>query len=83
MSKAYQRLRVVQAKGTSLSNANFLIVNRKTGYLNLELNGKKYYYDERINRSTITNDVLLVAFQGGPKAVQKKKKGKVTVKKKK
>lgn len=83
MSYAYQRLRIWKTKGTSLANANFIIVNRKTGYLNLTLNGKVYYYDERIDKSVIENDVLLIAFGGGKKEEKKKKKGKIVVKKKK
>lgn len=82
MSRAYQRLRIWKTKGTSLSEANYLIVNRKTGYLNLELNGEVFYYDERIDTSVVENDVLLIAFQGGPKITKKKKKGKITTTKK-
>lgn len=82
MAKAKQSLTIIKQKGVSLSNANYLIVNRKTGYLNLELNGKKYYYDDRVDTSTITNEVLLVAFQGGPTVAKKKKKGTITVTKK-
>ena len=82
MSRAHQELTIWSEKGAKLNEANFLIVVKKTGYLDLWLNGKHYYYDERTNPSVIDNSVLLVAFNGGKEEEKKKKKGKITVKKK-
>lgn len=82
MSRAHQELTIWGEKGADLSTADFLIVVKKTGYLDLWLNGKHYYCDERTNPSVIDNSVLLVAFNGGKEEEKKKKKGKITVKKK-
>lgn len=81
MSRVHQSLHVIKQKGASLNQAfdtgNYLIVVKKTGYLNLTIGNQRYYYDERTNPSEIDNSVIIVAFAGG-----KKKKAKVTPKKK-
>lgn len=82
MARAHQELTIWSEKGSKLSESDFLIVVKKTGYLDLWLNGKHYYYDERTNPSVIDNSVLLLAFNGGKKEEKKKKKGKITVTKK-
>lgn len=64
-------------------DSDFLILVKKTGYYNFTVDGKHYYYDQRIDTSKITNSLLVFAFNGGKKEEDKrKKKGKITIKKK-
>ena len=81
MAKVKQSLTILKQNGVSLSNANYLIVNKK-GYLNVEINGATHYYDDRVDTSTISNEVLLIAFSGGPAVQKKKKKGTIVVSRK-
>lgn len=84
MAYVHQEITIFGDDDTSLSDSDFLIVIKKTGYLNLWINGKHYYYDERIDKSKIDNSVLLFAYNGGKsKEKEEKKKGKIIVKKKK
>lgn len=83
MARVHQELTIWKQKGANLSNANYIIVTKKTGYQNLWINGQHYYYDKRTNPSMIDNSVLLIAFNGGNNQQKKKKKGKITVTKKK
>lgn len=84
MSYARQGATVWGKKGKTLqSDADLLILVKKTGYYNFWIDGKHYYFDERLNPSYIENSVLLYAFNGGQSAKkEKKKKGKITVTKK-
>lgn len=64
-------------------DSDFLILVKKTGYYNFTVNGKTYYYDQRIDTSKITNSLLVFAFNGGQSQEEKKKKkGKITISKK-
>lgn len=64
-------------------DSDLLILVKKTGYYNFWIDGKHYYYDERMDASKIENSLLLFAFNGGQSAEkEKKKKGKITVTKK-
>lgn len=63
-------------------DSDLLILVKKTGYYNFWIDGKHYFYDEKLNPSHIENSVLLLAFNGGKKEEKKKKKGKITVTKK-
>ncbi len=64
-------------------DSDFLILVKKTGYYNFTVNGKHYYCDERIDKSKLTNSLLVYAFNGGQSAQKKKKKkGKITITKK-
>lgn len=60
-----------------------IVVTKKTGFVYLTINGKPYYYNEMYPASSINQLGLPNAFGGGSKAQQKKKKGKITVTKKK
>lgn len=65
------------------SDSDYLILIKKTGYANIWINGKHYYWDERIDKSHIENSALIFAFNGGKsKEKEDKKKGKIIVKKK-
>lgn len=57
-----------------------VILVKKTGYYNFSIDGKQYFYDQRVDASKITNSLLIFAFNGG--SDNKKKKGKITVTKK-
>lgn len=85
MAYVRQGVTVTKKKGSGIeipNNSSLLIAVKKTGYYNFSIDGKTYYYDERINTSTINQEVLLLAFGGGKAATQKKKKGQITVTKK-
>lgn len=81
-TKATQGLTIFKKKGVQLKNASFLIAIKKTGYANVTVNGKKIYYDERIETNKISNEVIAIAFAGGKNQSQKKKKGTIVVRKK-
>lgn len=61
----------------------YLLITKKTGFVYLTVNGKIYYYDEKYLANSINELGLPEAFGGDKKAQQKKKKGKITVTKKK
>lgn len=84
MSYARQGVTVWGRKGATLqSDSDLLILVKKTGYYNFWINGKHYYFDERVDTSRIENNVMLYAFNGGQsKKKEEKKKGKITVTKK-
>lgn len=82
MAYVHEELTIISGKDVDLSTADFIIVSKKTGYLDLWLNGKHYYYDERIDKSSIDNSVLLIAFEGGTLQKKKKKKRTITITKK-
>lgn len=88
MSHARQSLQIVKQKGTtitkSVNTSNYALIYKKTGYLNVTVGDKVYYYDERTNPSVIDNTVLFVAFNGGKSdknsvTISKKKKKKPTI----
>lgn len=60
----------------------YILITKKTGFVYLTINGETYYYDERYPAKSINELGLPEAFGGGKKAQQKKKKGKITVTKK-
>lgn len=70
------------SQSSSSSYKTLVIAVEKTGYYNFSVGNKKYFYDERIDTSKITNHVLFVAFNGGTEESKKKKKGKITISKK-
>lgn len=83
MAYARQGVTVFGKKGKTIqSDSSLLIVAKKTGYYNFSVDGKRFYYDERMDTSTVNQEVLFIAFGGGQKATKKKKKGKITVRKK-
>lgn len=93
MSRARQFSRIVKQKGASynesIKTGNYALIYRKTGYLNVTVGNKAYYFDERTNPSEINNDVIFVAFNGGKSAKnsvtvskKQKKKQKITIRKK-
>lgn len=82
-TKAQQGL-VIYKSGSSSSNSssktatNILVLIKKTGYANVTVGGKTYYYDSKLQTNKITNSVLVLGFTGSTTA----KKGTITVKKK-
>lgn len=87
MAKIRQGITVFKSKQDQddwfYEDSDFLILVKKTGYYNFTVNGKTYYYDQRVDTSKITNSILVFAFNGGQsKEDKKKKKGKITITKK-
>lgn len=85
MAYARQGVTVVKKKGGNIeikSGSSLFIAVKKTGYYNFSIAGKTYYFDEKMDANTISNEVLIIAFNGGNKKYQEKKKGKIVVTKK-
>ena len=85
MASAKQGVKVLPSKkgtvGLQLGQNLFILV-KKTGYYSFSLNGQTYYYNEKMDINKISQEILLLAFNGGANSSQKKKKGKITVTKK-
>lgn len=65
------------------ADSDLLILIKKTGFADVWIGDKHYYWDERMDTSHLENSVLIFAFNGGQsKEKEEKKKGKITVKKK-
>lgn len=88
MPLVHQSATIIKKKGASINKSintgNYALIYKKTGYLNVTVGDKVYYYDERTNPSVIDNTVLFVAFNGGKSdknsvTISKKKKKKPTI----
>lgn len=85
MAVVKQGITVTSSKSKDIKDwfdedTDFLILVKKTGYYNFSIDGKQYYFDQRVDTSKITNSLLVFCFNGGND--DKKKKGKITVTKK-
>lgn len=85
MAYVRQGVTVFKKKNGSLeikSGSSIFVAVKKTGYYNFSIGGKTYYFDDRMDTSKISNEVLLIAFNGGKEEDKKKKQGKIVVTKK-
>lgn len=79
-SHIHQELRVLWNRKKKKTGKGIWIA-KKTGYVNVWINGKHYYYDEAKQYDSPDEIDMVSAFQPVPKSTAKK--GKIVVKKKK
>lgn len=67
-------------KRKKTKNGSYIWVAQKTGYVNVEINGQKFYYNEKKQYDNVNQIDLVDAFDTDRRTTTKK--GKIVVKKK-
>lgn len=80
-SRKYQQGYIFRGKKGTKKRNSFVLVMKKTGFHDVWIGDKHFYYDETVQYDSPDEIDMVSAFQPAPKSTAKK--GKIVVKKKK